>query len=177
MMTIVAGLVVAGIVAIVSSAFPPNGDSTTVRRDSPEEDSPGDVAKQHDLEKQIEENLRSLDYAVEETYDGYVMNYVYSFTQHSALRQSPHYGHQGAPKNIVLPNEALLEAELKRRKDDSIFTILTRALPEGHRVDWVYLRIIFDHQGQFKVLQGIEANVIGPDARHRPLDRLLEENL
>jgi hypothetical protein len=125
MMGIIAGLIVAGTIAIVDSDRPPNGDLPDVRPDFPEEEiSPGGRAKQHDLEKQIEEDLRSLDYAVEQTYDGYVMNYVYSFTQDSALRQSDHFGHQGAPNVIVAPNEALLEAELKRRGDDSIFTIL-----------------------------------------------------
>ena len=173
-MGIVAGIVVASIVAIVGPARPPNDDPPAKRPSvSKREISPEDGAKQVDLERQIEEKLRSLDYAVEQTYNGYVMNYVYSFTQDSALRESAHFGHQGAPDDIVAPNEALLEAELKRRGDDSIFRILAKALPDGHRVDWVYLRIIFDHQGQFKLLQAIEANVIGPDARHRPLDRLL----
>ena len=128
------------------------------------------------LETAIEEELRSLDYAVEATYDGYVMNYVYSFIQDGALRQSHHFGHQGAPDAIVAPNEALLEAALRRRGDDAIFRSLAKTLPEGYSVEWLYLRVIFDHQGQFDMLQGIHANVIGPDGRDRPLARVLRES-
>ena len=128
------------------------------------------------LQEEISKRIERVDFLPARTYDGYVMNYVYSFARQNTDLSNPHHGHQGAPDTVVPQNEALLLAELNRRDSDSVYAQVMADVPPGYVLDWISLRIIFDHKGVFKLLQHCDGNVIGPDGESRPLRRMVKKS-